>query len=87
VKLEGKRFQRGQVLRLRVTASQSTRTLLARLEGAAPVSLRWDPEQRASAGQITIPDELPPGTYRLTVTAEDMAHNLATQEVPLEIAP
>ena len=37
IKVSKTRFQRGEVLHLRVSASQNTRTLVARLEGAAPV--------------------------------------------------
>jgi Ca-activated chloride channel family protein len=34
-----------------------------------------------------VPDELSPGTYRLIVTAEDMAHNIGAQEVQIEVLP
>jgi Ca-activated chloride channel family protein len=87
VKLDRTRFQRGQAIELRVGASQSTRTLVAHLEGAAPVSLRWDPHVAANTGQIVIPGETIPGTYKLTVTAEDIAHNIGTQEVQIEVLP
>ena len=42
VELEGRRFHRGQTVNLKASASQSTRTLVVRLEGALPVSLNWD---------------------------------------------
>ena len=87
VKLDRKRFLRGQAIDLRVSASQSTRTLVARLEGAAPVELRWDPHAAASTGEILIPGETIPGTYKLTVTAEDIAHNIGSQEVQIEVLP
>jgi len=87
VKLERKRFQRGQVVNLKVSASQSTRTLLARLEGAPFVALTWDPRAAANTGQLLIPEELIPGAYKLTVTAEDIAHNIGTQEVQIEVLP
>jgi Ca-activated chloride channel family protein len=82
-----KQFRRGDAIQLRVQASSSTRTLLAQLEGAAPVSLRWNPDESASTGEIAVPSELSPGTYRLTVTAEDIAHNIGAQEVEIEIIP
>jgi len=85
--LEGKRFQRGQAVTLNVRASESTRTLVARLEGAAPVELHWDSKTGANTGQLLIPAEEIPGNYKLTVTAEDIAHNVATQEVPIEVLP
>jgi Ca-activated chloride channel family protein len=87
VKLDRKRFQRGETIALTVSASQSTRTLVARMEGAVPVALRWDAEAAANTGALTIPEQTIPGTYKLTVTAEDIAHNIGTQEVPIEVLP
>jgi len=85
--LSRKQFRRGESIPLRVQASASTRTLLAQLEGAAPVNLRWNPDELASTGEIAVPSELVPGRYRLTVTAEDIAHNIGVQEVQVEIIP
>jgi Ca-activated chloride channel family protein len=87
VKLDRKRFQRGQTINLKVSASRSTRTLVARLEGAAPAELRWDAKAAANTGDLFIPGETIPGTYKLTVTAEDIAHNIGTQEVQIEVLP
>jgi Ca-activated chloride channel family protein len=85
--LRRKQFRKGESIQLRVQASSSTRTLLAQLEGAAPVNLRWNPDESASTGEIAVPSELVPGRYRLTVTAEDIAHNIGVQEVQVEIIP
>ena len=87
IKLDKKRFRRGQVLELKVAASQSTRTLVARLEGAAPIGLKWDVKAGLNTGQLLIPAEMIPGSYKLTVTAEDIAHNMASQGVDIEIVP
>ena len=87
IRLDRKRFRRGQVLELKVSASLSTRTLLARLEGAAPVGLKWDARTGANTGQLVIPEQMIPGIYRLTVTGEDVAHNIGSQGVDLEILP
>ncbi|HYL85419.1 MAG TPA: VIT and VWA domain-containing protein [Candidatus Angelobacter sp.] len=87
IKLDTKRYRRGQLLDLKVAASQSTRTLVARLEGTAPVELKWDGRAGANTGQILIPDQAIPGTYKLTVTAEDIAHNTGSQGVDIEIVP
>lgn len=87
IKLRTKRFRRGQVLELKVAASQSTRTLVARLEGTAPVGLKWDAKAGLNTGQLLIPAEMMPGSYKLTVTAEDIAHNMASQGVDIEIVP
>ena len=87
IKLERKRYRKGETLVLKVSASQSTRTLVARLEGAAPVGLKWDSRAGANTGQLIIPEQAIPGTYKLTVTAEDIAHNMGSQGVDIEIVP
>jgi Ca-activated chloride channel family protein len=87
IRLDQKRYRRGQVLELKVSASQSTRTLLARLEGFAPVGLQWDARAGTNTGQLMIPEQMIPGIYRLTVTGEDVAHNIGSQGVDLEIVP
>ena len=87
VKLDGKRFHRGQTIALRVSASESTRTLVARMDGALPVALRWDAKVAANTGLLTIPEQAIPGAYKVTVTAEDIAHNIGTQEVQIEVLP
>ena len=87
VKLDRKRYQRGQAIALKVRASQSTRTLIARLEGAVPVALRWNPQAATNTGELLIPEQTIPGSYKLTVTAEDIAHNIGTEEVQIEVLP
>jgi Ca-activated chloride channel family protein len=87
VKLDRKRFQRGQVMNLKVRASQNTRTLFARLEGSPAAELKWDSRAGMNTGQLLIPEQMAPGSYKLTVTAEDIAHNIATQEVAIEVLP
>jgi Ca-activated chloride channel homolog len=87
IKLDRKRYRRGQTMDLKVTASQSTRTLVAHLDGAAPVELKWDAKAGANTGRLFLPEQMIPGTYRLTVTAEDIAHNMGSQGVDIEIAP
>jgi Ca-activated chloride channel family protein len=78
---------RGEVLEIRASASQSTRTLTARLDGVAPVTLRWNQRESVNTGMLAVPVGLPVGRYTLRVTAEDLAHNLGTQEVPVEVLP
>ena len=87
VRLEKTRYQAGEMIPLKVSASESTRTLTARMEGLAPVSLRWNREAEASTGQLWLPQTLPAGEYVLAVTAEDMAHNLGSAEVHIEVVP
>lgn len=77
----------GETIQLRAHASASTRTIVARLYGAAPVELRWDARARASTGSLMIPDGLPAGRYVIRVTAEDIAHNVANQEIAFDVHP
>ena len=87
VRLDKNKFRRGEPIALKVSASESTRTLVARLEGALPVELRWNQQAGANIGEIVVPDFLPAGNYKLTVVAEDIAHNTGTQEVQIEVLP
>jgi Ca-activated chloride channel homolog len=87
VTLDHARYRRGDVMFIRAGATASTRTLTARLQGAVPVDLRWNTSAAANTGQLRIPDSLAPGSYMLSVTAEDIAHNVGSQEVKIEIIP
>ncbi len=51
------------------------------------MTLRWNPRALTNTGTLVIPPELAVGRYTLTVTAEDVAHNLATQEVQIDVLP
>src|SRR5260221_3620843 len=72
IKLPKTRFRRGELLGLKVAASQNTRTLVARLEGVAPGSFRWAGKAGAIPGELFIPDPLIPGTMHLTLTTDDL---------------
>jgi Ca-activated chloride channel family protein len=87
VKLDKARYRPGEPIRMQVSASASTRTIAARMQGAAPVFLRWSAEDKSNTGVMLIPSHLPAGKYALTVTAEDFAHNIGSQEVTLEVIP
>ena len=87
IRLERKRFQRGQTIDVKASASESTRSLVARMQGAAPIALRWNPGAAANTGLLTIPEDTIPGSYKLTVTAEDIAHNIGSGEVQIEVLP
>ena len=87
VHLTRTRFRAGEAIPLAVEASESTRTLTARVEGLAPVELRWNRSAAASTGVVELPANLPAGEYTLAVTAEDVAHNLASAEVRIEVVP
>ncbi len=87
IRLDERQYRRGGTIPLKVSASASTRTLTARLEGALPVALHWNQKAGASTGELQVPGDLPAGTYKLTVIAEDIAHNIGTQEVQIEVLP
>jgi Ca-activated chloride channel family protein len=87
VNLAKARYRPGETVEMRVSASRTTRTVMARLYGAAPVHLYWNPGEETNTGKIVVPSFLPAGKYNLTVTAEDFAHNIGTEEVALEVVP
>ncbi len=80
-------LHRGEALEIRVAATSSTRTLTAHMDGVSPVTLRWNSRANTNTGTLTIPTDLPIGRYSLTVTAEDIAHNLGSQEVQIDVIP
>ncbi len=86
-KLDRTSYRRGEAVRLQVSASATTRTIVARMYGVAPVRLTWNAEARSNTGEFRIPDDLPAGEYRLIVSGEDFAHNIGTQEVSLAVVP
>jgi Ca-activated chloride channel family protein len=85
VKLGDTQVKAGGELTITASASASTRTITARLWGAEPVALHWDPALKTNAGRLQVPQAMPSGKYKVVVTAEDIAHNIASQEVGLEI--
>jgi Ca-activated chloride channel family protein len=91
VLLPNKKLHRGETVTIKATASQSTRTLLARLTGpgfeSMPVTLRWNSAVGANMGVLEIPADMPIGRYALSVTAEDIAHNMGSEEVQVDVVP
>jgi len=87
VRLNKTRFRAGETVFLQVGASENTRTIVARMYGVGPVSIKWNPRTGANTGEFVIPAHLAAGRYALTVTAEDFAHNIASREVQIEIQP
>jgi Ca-activated chloride channel family protein len=87
VKTDRGSYRRGQTVELRAAASETTRTIVARLHGAVPASLRWSPGARTNIGSLRIPADLPAGSWTIAVTAEDFAHNIGNAEVKIEVLP
>jgi Ca-activated chloride channel family protein len=85
--LDSRQFHAGDSVLVKASATASTRTLTARLDGALPVSLRWNRAAAANTGTLIVPRGMPAGRYTLSVTAEDIAHNIGSEEVQVEILP
>jgi Ca-activated chloride channel family protein len=83
--LEKTRVHAGETVRISAQASGNARTITARLYGTLPVALHWNSSAKANTGEIAIPAFLPAGRYEIHVTAEDIAHNVGTEEVALEV--
>ena len=86
-KLDKKAYRAGDTVQLSAGASAATRTISARMYGAAPVALRWNEAAKTNTGRIVLPSGIAPGRYTITITAEDMAHNIGSQEVALDVLP
>lgn len=84
-RLEKPRVHAGETVRISAQASGNARTITARLYGAMPVALHWNGAAKANIAEMTVPAFLPPGKYTVHVTAEDIAHNVGSQEVALEV--
>jgi Ca-activated chloride channel homolog len=87
VKLDKTRYRRGEAVKLRVGASETSRSVIARMYGVSPVHLRWSDAAKSNTGEFLVPAHLPAGRYSLTVTAEDFAHNIGREEVSIEVLP
>ncbi len=87
VRLDKTRYRPGDVVRVRVNASETARTIVARLYGASPAYMRWNPEMSTNTGEVMVPAHLAAGRYKIAVTAEDFAHNIGTEEVSIEVVP
>jgi Ca-activated chloride channel family protein len=86
-KFDKTQFRRGETVELRVSASQSTRTLTARMYGVPAVDLRWNAEAGYNTGRFVVPENLPAGSYPLKLVAEDFAHNIGYEEVRIDVLP
>jgi Ca-activated chloride channel homolog len=75
----------GEELTVTVRADSDTRVIAARIFGALPVPVVWDPKGKANIGHLRIPAGLPSGTYTIQITAEDFAHNSSVVELVVEI--
>ena len=87
VKLGAGAVRAGGTVEVSARATALTRTITARIAGAPAARLAWNERAGVNLGQLRIPPQLPPGRYLVKVTAEDVAHNVASREVALEVLP
>ena len=85
IKLSPDKAHVGDKLNLKVAADSDTARITAKLYGAKPVQLFWSDAEKANVGKLSVPKNLSAGKYILSVTAEDFAHNLSTEEISVEI--
>jgi Ca-activated chloride channel family protein len=83
--LDSETARAGEDLKITVRADSDTRTIFARIFGAMPVRIIWEPKARANVGYLRVPEGLPSGIYTIQVTAEDFAHNSSATEVMIEV--
>lgn len=76
----------GEHLELTVRADADTRRIQARIGDGPAAEVLWDPVRRLSVGTLSVPRDQPTGRATVVVTAEDMAHNVASIELPLDVA-
>jgi Ca-activated chloride channel homolog len=75
----------GEELIVKVSADRDTMRLIAKFYGAQPAQLAWSDREKMNIGRLRIPAGLASGQYRLTVSAEDFAHNQSSIEVPVTV--
>ena len=85
VNVTDKPVKAGDDLTVKVSADSDTVRLFARIYGAQPVRLSWSHHDQTNVGKLRVPANLAAGSYTLTISAEDAAHNQSTAEVPIEV--
>lgn len=85
INLEKQTFRAGENINLKVAADSDTNRLIARVYGTKPVRLFWSNAEKSNVGALQIPENLASGKYTLTVSAEDFAHNHASEELTIEV--
>jgi Ca-activated chloride channel family protein len=80
-----KRAHGGEQVSIEVRADADTRRISARIGDGPAAEVTWDAARKRSLGSLTVPPDLPTGSYLVTITAEDMAHNVSSARLPLEV--
>ena len=85
ISLAKKTYSAGENIKINASSDSDTYRLIGRLYGVKPTELRWSTQEKTNVGNLRIPSDLAPGRYKLTVSAEDFAHNQTTEEVQIEV--
>jgi len=86
LKLETKRYHRGQTMPLKATASQSNADP-NRATGRQPaIALKWDAGAAITQGSLSFRSRRS-GHIQADRNCGDIAHNIGTQEVQVEVLP
>ncbi len=75
----------GDKVPIEVRADADTRRITARLGDGPAGEIVWDAARKRSLGEVPIPADLPTGSYLVTVTAEDVAHNVSSAQLALDV--
>lgn len=86
INLDRTNFRAGEEINLKVSSDRDTNRLIAKFYGVKPIQMFWSNGEKANVGKLKIPDDLAPGKYVLTVSAEDFAHNQTTEELRIEVS-
>jgi Ca-activated chloride channel family protein len=76
----------GDVLRVAATTDEDVVFLSARIDGAPPVPLRWDPAERRCVGLLPVPEGAA-GPVEVHFEAVDAAKNRGFASASLEVKP
>ena len=84
--LDKARYRAGEQIQVRAQAGKMARTIVARLPGAIPASLRWSATEKGECRRIGgSARDSRRASIQCRVTAEDIAHNIGSGEVRVEI--
>jgi Ca-activated chloride channel family protein len=85
IELPHKFFNAGETVLIKAHASKDTRRIEASLEENSPFPLVYGHKYLASTGELSIPDNLTTGRYKLKIVAEDFAFNTTYREIEIDV--
>lgn len=85
LRLASQTVNAGDEILIRVAADKDTARIIAKMYGAPPVQLFWSSQEKTNVGRLRVPAGLAAGTYTVTISAEDFAHNQSSAEAQVQI--